>query len=347
LELSRAGKRVLRTGGDDTAPADVTGPRQWLQRAARGLLYHPDAQVGWTVPAVRAARRALHGKPVDAIFSSSFPVTAHLVARRLHRGLGAPWVAEFRDPWSLALPGGSVQRRRALRLERSLTREADCLITVSPSWARTFGEAWARPVGVVPNGHGFAALRSVEPAGAAEELVVGYLGTYYPDLQDLSPAWRALAQSGRPARIRLIGAPNPALMAELQQHGLGDRLEVTGFLAHDAALDELATCSVLLLAGPRDASGILRGHVVAKVWEYLATNLPIVYVGDVGADVADILRAQPGCAVHALDDTRGITTSLATVQEQRIARESDAFSRRARTAELARILDATVAGRVW
>lgn len=335
IELSRVGKRALRTGGDDTAAAEVSGMRRRLRDGARAALYFPDGQIGWYPPAVRAARAALRDAPVDAIFSSSFPVTAHLIARRLHRMTAAPWIAEFRDPWALTLPDGSVRRRRAASLERRLMREATTAVTVSPSWAAMFERTWQRPVEVLPNGHADVG----EPGPPSDgEPVIGYLGTYYPELQDLTGAWKAIATLPTAPRIRLIGAENAAFREQLTSAGLADRLEVTGFLSQRAALEQLGRCSALLLAGPRDASGLSRGHVVAKVWEYLATPLPIVCVGDPSSDVSQLLHGYAGCSVHAPDDVTGISDVLRSGLGQRYERVVGDTSRRARTAQLAEIL---------
>jgi glycosyltransferase involved in cell wall biosynthesis len=339
IELSRAGKRVLRTGGDDTSAAHVSGFRRRLRDAARDVLYFPDGQIGWYPPAARAARLALGDMPPDAIFSSSFPVTAHLVARRIHRRTGAPWVAEFRDPWSQTLREGSVKRRRAAALERRLMSEATVAATVSPSWARMFEGAWRRPVEVLPNGHDATVDSNGRTAASSDELVVGYLGTYYPQLQDLNGVWKALATLSTPVRIRLIGAENATLREQLARAGLAERLEVTGFLSQQEATRELQGCSLLVLAGPTRSDALSRGHVVAKTWEYLASQLPILYVGDRSSDVAELLNAQPGCALHEPGDVPEITRSLEVLPHQRFERAVESHTRRARTAELARWLD--------
>lgn len=338
LELSRAGKRMLRTGGDDVRPAQVSGVRAGLRGAARAIVYHPDPQVGWYVPAVLAGRRELRRKPADAILSSSFPITAHLVARRLQRATGLPWVADFRDPWSEMRPAG-IARRRAGRLERKLARAASAVTMTSPSWAERHAELWDRPVQVMPNGHELDAA----PAPPPDELVVSYLGSYYPETQDLSAAWaaiRRLADDGLAVRrIRFIGTLHPALRAQLADVGLASLVEETGFVSHEHAIGHLRRSSVLLLAGPRDAGGILRGQVAGKLTEYLASGLPIVYVGDLDCDAAALLRSQPGCHVHATDDVDGIARALAQCPGRLHARDMDCLSRRALTGRLAKLLD--------
>lgn len=344
LELSRVGKKTLRVGGDDVAPARSSGVRARLRSAANAGLYFPDAQVGWAPFALRAGGRALCERPVDVVVSSSVPITAHVVARRLARDAGVPWVAEFRDPWS-ALMAPGVRRRRAARLERSLAEDASAVVMTSQSWADSHARLWGRPVEVIPNGHDLPALTAdVEP----DRFIIGYLGTYYPDAQaSLGPVWAGLnrmADEGgaRVDEIRVIGDLHPAMRAEIEAHGLLDRLRVTGFVSHAAAVGQLASCSLALLAGPADGGGIFRGHVPGKVWEYLATELPVVYVGAPDSDVARLLGREPGVYVISTADITGAVVSLRSALGRRHARDGAACSRRARAQMLARLLEHVV-----
>jgi glycosyltransferase involved in cell wall biosynthesis len=341
LELSRLGKRALRAGGDDVRAAPVRGARRGLRTLARRILYRPDPQVGWYLPAVREGRRALGCHPVDAILSSSFPITAHLVARRLQRATGLPWVADFRDPWSEMLPPGAA-RRRAARLERALANEAAEVVMTSPSWARRHAELWGRPVRCVPNGHDLDGVAPDPP----ERFVLSYAGSFYPETQDLSTLWPAIAGDGpagaRVDTLRFIGDLHPALAAQLVAHGLLDRTEVTGFLPHTDATASMLRSSALLVAGPANARGILRGQVAAKIFEYLATGLPIVYVGDPQSDAADLLRAHAGCHLVATGDVEGARRALVAARAGPHERDVAALSRRSRTAALAQVLDGVV-----
>ena len=167
MELSRVGKRVLRAGGDDVEPA-VVGPLRSAPRAfVRRWLYFPDAQIGWYPSAVAAGRRLIRSGAFDAIYSSSFPMTAHLVARTVRRHAGIPWVAEFRDPWSLWICDPEPLRR-AERLERSIAAEASAVVMTSPTWAAEHSKKWKKAVVTIPNGFGY-----IPPASPPrDELVV-------------------------------------------------------------------------------------------------------------------------------------------------------------------------------
>jgi glycosyltransferase involved in cell wall biosynthesis len=341
IELSRTGKRVLRTGGSDVAAASVGGARGAVRRVARSALYFPDAQVGWYAPALITARRALREHRFDAIFSSSFPITAHLIARRLHRWLGIPWIAEFRDPWSAMLGRQGRSASRAARLERALARESSRVVMTSPSWADLHSRLWDRELDVIPNGHS-GSTRSSAPTN--DEFSLGYLGSYYPATQRLDAVWdavRAINEAGGPRvdRLRFVGDLHPDLRRALRERGLEPLVDATGFLSHEEALLALARSSLVLAPGPYYADGMVTGHVAAKLAECLATDLPILYVGDLDCDAADLLRRYPGCGLVNGDDVDGAVAAVHASRGRRFERDVEDLSRRRLTAHLAAVLD--------
>jgi hypothetical protein len=64
----------------------------------RRFLLFPDDAVGWVPFAIAGAMAARRLFPCDAIFSTSYPVSSHLVAGVVKCLTGLPWVAELRDP---------------------------------------------------------------------------------------------------------------------------------------------------------------------------------------------------------------------------------------------------------
>lgn len=344
VELSRLGKRALRTGGDDVQPARVGRLGGALRAAARTMLYYPDAQVGWFAPAVLSGRRALREQHFDLIFSSSFPITAHLIARRLSRNAALPWIAEFRDPWSERMALGTLARTRAERLEAAIAHSASGLVMTSPDWARLHSAKWQRPVCAITNGHDIDSMPAFR-LGPPGEFILGYLGSFYPDKQNLSAAFEAVRQLNdagekRVDRVRVIGEIHPGMRAELEQRGLGSLLDVTGFIPHDRAMEALCASSALLFAGPADTRKILRGEIASKLFEYLASGLPIVYVGVPDCDAADLLRQYAGCYILGIEDAAGIARVLACTGGQRYERDLTALSRQALTGRLAAMFDA-------
>jgi hypothetical protein len=139
--------------------------------------------------------------------------------------------------------------------------------------------------------------------------------------------------------VQFIGDLHPQIAAELERLGLGALVRATGFIAHGGAIEQLRGSSALLLAGPRDATGILRGQVAGKIPEYLATGLPVIYVGDPDCDAAAMLRAHDGCHICATGDVDAVVRALVACRGQAIARDVDGLTRRAIAGRLAALLD--------
>jgi glycosyltransferase involved in cell wall biosynthesis len=309
---------------------------------ARRWLYFPDAQIGWYPGAVIAARRLIREGTFDAIFSSSFPITAHLVARAVHRRVGIPWVAEFRDPWSWRmLDSAGYQRRRAQRLERSIVAEASAVVMSSLSWAAEHSKMWGRTVVTIPNGFGYIP----PPSSPGGERVMGFLGTYHSGRQDLSAVWQALGRIAAdplspPVRLRVVGEVSSAMRAELRAAGIESLLELTGFLPHQEALRRVASASLLLAAGPTRAERTTEeGVIPAKLFEYLATGLPILWVGAAPNDGASLLAGHPGCRILGVGDVDAVAAAIRDLDGQRYQRDLTGLSRWDRTLALAKLLD--------
>jgi glycosyltransferase involved in cell wall biosynthesis len=346
-ELSRLGRRAPSNASPDGAappprPAARSAPSRLLRRAVKQVTF-PDPQIGWYPGAVAGGRRLLDEQPFDLIFSTAFPITSHLVARTLKRHASLPWVAEWRDPWSDD-PEFRLVSPVALRLERSMAAEADAVVLPN----RTFTEYYARRWGVeaTPIGHGSDATFN----GAAprpDPPVLAHVGSYYPGRQNLETLWAALAEMRRRGievpRLRWVGAFPDEARAELERHGLMESLDLTGFVAQPDALSLMASATGLLACDFEDTLPLSLGTTPAKLFEYLASGVPIIYVGHPDGEAARLLADHPGCHLVPFGDVEAAITAVgAAVAEGVQKRDVSGLSRRARTQELARLFDTVV-----
>lgn len=94
----------------------------------------PDSYAGWARRARRAAARRIAAGGIDAVLTTSPPDSIHLAAPdRSERG-GAPWVADFRDPWiglAFRTPPTAWHRARQSALERRVLESADLVLAAS------------------------------------------------------------------------------------------------------------------------------------------------------------------------------------------------------------------------
>ena len=344
LEISRLGRRpsIGRNGTEVAAPHQPvarSAPSRWLRRAAKRVIF-PDAQIGWYPAAVKGGTGLLRDQPFDLIFSSAFPITSHFVARTLKRRSSLPWVAEFRDPWSDD-PEFRFLSKAALRVERSMAAEASAVVLPNQIWADYYADRWGVQAAVV--GHGSDAT----PRGSvprASPPMLAHLGSYYPGKQNLDTLWSALAEMRRRGdsipRLRWIGELPEAARTELAGHDLEDIVEVTGFVPQPEALSLMSEASGLIACDVANCDLVSLGTTPAKLFEYLASDAPIIYVGHQRGEAARALNRYPGCHLVSFGDVdgaiRAIQTTMAGEAHQR---DLAGLSRSARTEELAGLFD--------
>jgi glycosyltransferase involved in cell wall biosynthesis len=317
VELSSILKRAMLKGGAQSAalqPAPALAAStlaapsalidsnpfvSFARRAARTWAYIPDAQIGWLPYAVRAGRQILKSQNVDAIYSTSFPVTSHLIAYRLKLRTNKPWVADFRDLWTELhyQDYSSPLRKRVDRfIESRLLEKADALVTVSEGLAETLRKLTGgrKRVEVIRNGfdsEDFSGLEYSRPA----KWTLTYVGSFYGANQDPTPLLEALRRAiegGKIARqdvqLNIVGEPDPYAQKLIARFGFGDITCFTGFVSHREALSFQARSSELLLIlhGDKANPGVITG----KIFEYLGSRRPIFAIVPPDFEAARIIR---------------------------------------------------------
>jgi glycosyltransferase involved in cell wall biosynthesis len=334
------------------------GPLARLAVWLRANVFLPDARVGWVPFARRAARDLLREaarehRPYAAVLTTGPPHSAHLVGL----GLGVPWVADFRDPWTAInfyddLPMTRPARALDRALERRVLRAADAVVTVSPSWARRLdraGDLSPGTVHVVQNGVDEADLEGVPAAAVRDDaFVLAHVGSLYGtrDPRALWAALRRLRGEGAVPRlvVRLVGRTDPDVRAAAEATGVP--VEAVPYVTHTEAVAEMGRAGLLVLSiEPFRAD---RGMITGKLYEYLASGRPVLALGPPDGDAAALLAETGGGAVLARDDADGVAEA---VRQHYAAWEAGApragaawgavapYTRRAQTRRLADVVD--------
>lgn len=351
LELQRTGQKLSGGAGADAPVSFLRGLRQ----SARDCLYFPDGQVGWYPFALASGRQLLRDARFDAIFSSAYPITAHVVAWRLSQESGVPWVAEFRDLWTDWSPARGWRRRREVSLELALLKAASAVVGTSKTHAIVLEERAAKPGTAITNGFDpYVGGDDEAPAAHGQPVTIVHLGTYYPAVQEIETALAGVSQlrarGSLPAvRLRFIGTDLEPLRGVLGKHGLTDVVEETGFVSHAEATRLLRHSDVALLGGPRSAENATnRGWIPAKTFEYLGSGLPVLLVGDPKAEVAGIVGELRTSRIVASGEVASAAEALAALLRLPRQPPEDVvlrYSSRALGGDLACVLDGVVTKR--
>lgn len=264
-------------------------------RTAQAVAAWPDQRIGWLPHAQEAADRLFARWKPDVMVASVPPHSGLLLARRIHRRHGIPWVADLRDLWTghPYYDGRGVVRLLDGAAERLALGTAAGLVTVTEGWRSELARQWpGKPVRLVRNGYEEADDTAGPPVDAEGPLRIVYSGVLYGSRRDPRPLFAAVRKLGLgpdDVAIRFYGSEPDLVRAHMAEYGLSEPVvEVLPPVKRAELLPIQRAADVLLLLrwnDPRE-NAVLAG----KLFEYIGCRRPILSVGLTTGEAADILR---------------------------------------------------------
>lgn len=279
------------------------------------IISYPDEKKGWYKHAVQAGDKFLRSERVDAILSSSYPVTCHLIAKAFAEKYHIPWIADLRDLWTQNPYSNHCALRRFAekRLELRTLANASALVTVSKPLADDLGRLHTnKPVYAITNGFD-PEDACFDPPELTDKFTITYTGALYDGKRDPSMLFEALKnlirngiiESDR-VEVRFFGSQDPWLYDEIRDANLDGIVKIFGFIPRDQALQKQRESQLLLLLlwnNPQE-----RGVYTGKVFEYLAARRPIIALGGPEESVVKDLinETQSGHYSSSLEDLEAV-----------------------------------------
>jgi glycosyltransferase involved in cell wall biosynthesis len=257
-------------------------------RTVENSFYQPDLARPWIRPAVSAAVKVCKTKRPDVLWASAGPISAWIVARKVSRAVGVPYVLDLRDPHGLSYYDPELQRpewvaRRMRRTMYRLFKDARAVIFLFDSVAECYYRAFpgaldpAR-IHIIPNGYEGNVDDSAPPTG--DTFNVLYTGTVVSYRYDT--LFRALAKlnSKSPAkaqrlRVKFVGEGTDELAELAAILSLSNIVEIAGPTSHAEITRLEREAHALLVLGRLST---IKGHELlagAKVFNYLKASRPI------------------------------------------------------------------------
>lgn len=284
-----------------------------LALAIRGNLLIPDPKCFWIQPSVKLLQEYLKKNPVDAIVTTGPPHSMHIIGRKLHKKTNIPWLADFRDPWTnidfyKELNLTYVADKIHHRAEKSVLKNAQKVVSVTPTWCRELSELAGRQVDLVHNGYDDEDIIKTDKAVDPDFSLV-HIGSLNA-ARNPKTLWLALSEMVKvntelaaTLKIRFVGNVEPVVLQSLDELGLTKYVDRIGYMPHaDAiAFQQTSTILLLLVNNTPNANGILTG----KFYEYMASERPILVIGPDRSDVATFLDETKAGLIAGFDDLEG------------------------------------------
>ncbi|HOX26716.1 MAG TPA: glycosyltransferase [Candidatus Krumholzibacteria bacterium] len=273
---------AVAAAGAQAARIAPGAPAAARARRALGRWSPVDGNARWSMRAMAVAVR-IAAERGAIVWVTSGPPSLLAAALWWHRRTGVEYVADFRDVWTdapvFARTKAAPARALARRLERAVVRQARCVTTVSGAWLPLFAAKGARACHEVSNGFDPADRPAPAPpaAGRGEPPFVAYAGRLQSGRRDASGLERLLDLLPRDCRLDYFG-PDDALLRQVGR-AAGPRVRACGLVPFAALLARLQEAAGLVATGGEGDTWESRGAVPAKIYEYMLTERPILYLG--------------------------------------------------------------------
>ena len=289
----------------------------------RGNFFIPDPKIFWVNSSVKFLHQYLKENKVDVVISTGPPHSMHLIAQKLKQKTNIKWIADFRDPWSNLYYNEefkqlSFAKKKNEKLENSVFKNADCILTVSNSLKKEFDQKATR-VEVITNGFDDEVVTNTLIT-LDEKFSISYIGLL-PKQSNPKLLFKVLStlcaeDTDFKANLKLnfIGDISEDVKKEIINYNLLENTNFIGYVSHKEAIAYQRKAQVLLLLIPNVAKsgGILTG----KLFEYLTAKRPILAMGPETGDLSEILKNTSSGVVVDFDNEAKLTSEIRNLYQQ-------------------------------
>ena len=298
----------------------------------RGNFFIPDARKFWIKPSIHFLKEYLQKEGIETIVTSGPPHSMHLI------GLGLKelnpeinWIADFRDPWTqisyhkeLKLTSWAAKKHEDL--EHKVMTKANVVLATSYADGENFKKIGAQHVEVITNG--FEEVKKVVNKDQ-EHFHITYSGGLEM-LRNPLALWKALAELTKTnqsfkqdLKLNFYGSLADDVKQTILDSGLGSNLDVHGYVSHQKSLDAINKANILVLTNfDNEAS---KGIIPGKLFEYIATNNPIIALGPDDADVQRILSETKAGEYFNHRDIDALKKYILNVYKQWLANPNNVY----------------------
>ncbi len=289
------------------------------------IVKFPDKKTGWIFPAIMKGMSIIKHDNPNIIYSSSPPISAHLIALFLKKIFKLPWVADFRDPWYSSCSErdiSKINRFAIASVEKLIIKCADVVIANTDRATADYlnrYKAIVDKIYVIPNGYDEADFQNIEEKKDEKNnkrMTISHVGEFYERSRNPNSFLRAVSElvskdvsKRNEIQINFVGGGDYTKSSEfdsiIETNNLGSIVNCIDYVAHNESLGYLHSSDLLLLLVSKGGPF----QVPAKTYEYLRCGRPILALSDDGAS-KDLLDKLNVTAVVDYDDIQGIKSEL-------------------------------------
>jgi len=280
----------------------------------------PDLLIRWKSHAIKEARKIIRDNKIDTVFSTVLPYTCHLVGLELKKEFGIPWVADYRDFWTLTDKSYShktqEQVRQEEKIEEAVLQEANWITIVNDVALEMLRNRFPfikDKSSCITHGYDPEDYKDLDKTVDGETCHITYAGSLYGEMTNGAKyflyALKAFYREKPTAKLKVGFIGNcKAIQATVLDLGLcNGRVAFTSWSPRQYVIEAMAKSDILLLIL---GNSLLDKHASpGKLYDYLGIGKPILAVIPDGV-TSKILEETGGAIIVKPNDIEGITQAI-------------------------------------
>jgi glycosyltransferase involved in cell wall biosynthesis len=279
----------------------------------------PDINTAWLPFAIKKGIKIINKEKPEIIYSSSPREGVHLIAYFLKKKLGLPWVADFRDLWTLYegryKPLTFFHHAINKYIEKSIySKWSDVVIANTPENKKIIAEKFnvnTNKIRVITNGYDTDDVDLIQNKKCDNGyLTIGFIGGIQkPALcyDEFLQAFAYAIEGGKKIKLLMWSEKSDRLIRLLKKYkGVIDNVEFKQYVPHQQCLRELQQVDVLLVLLAKEYPCV----VPQKLYNYLGLKIPIIGIVPEYSRAAKIIIKSRCGFVISPDNIATITNSL-------------------------------------
>ena len=303
-----------------------------ILRFVRGNFFIPDPRKGWNNYAVKRACELIKAEGINHVITTSPPHSTQLIGLRIKKKFPhIKWIADLRDPWTdiyyyKQFYPTLFSKAIDLKYEKSVLKNSDKIITVGSSLKTLFSSKikdLEQKIEVITNGYDQSDFNEV-PVSNPSRFTLTYVGTLsdiYP-IEGLIPALKTLHSSGKDFLLRFVGTVSEKTRKMIESEIPAKYLEFLPYAIHSEAIKYMMNTSLLILIIPLHQSS--KSIITGKIFEYLASGKPILCLGPVDGDAAEIISKCKAGRTFSYFDTANISKFVKNIDNHPVTSDKQA-----------------------
>lgn len=276
------------------------------------IFAYPDGMKYWYEPAIKVSKEAIEVNNIEAIISSSWPVTSHIIAKDLKKKYNLKWIADLRDLWNLNpyVKHTFIRNYFEKKLEIETLEYADVLTTTTELASKKLKELHPqKKICTVMSGYDIEDITNNNTPKNQEKLNFTYAGSLYGGKRNPKLLFKGINELIHEDKINPLllsldfYGDNFGLKETAEEYGIEDLVNIHGTIPHEEVLKKQKESQALLLLSWNNKKEEM--FLPGKIYEYLAAKRPVLSIGYREGSLKDLIeKTEIGYHVSTLEETK-------------------------------------------